>query len=100
MGGCPLRGRVHLTFPQKTSRPSAPSRFSRQVSHQEKVAVEELLTTLRTEDKIDGSAVKKQVEEFKENPQVGRSGAETGGPGEGGWRREVSRQNFVMGSGF
>lgn len=42
------------------------TRFSQQVSHQEKVAVEELLTTLRTEDKIDGSAVKKQVEELEE----------------------------------
>jgi aminopeptidase N len=40
--------------------------FSRSLSHQERTAVEQIITSLRQEDKVDGSALKKQVEELEE----------------------------------
>lgn len=40
--------------------------FSRSRSHQEQLEVERIITALRTEDKRDGSALKKQVEELRE----------------------------------
>ncbi len=40
--------------------------FGRTLSHQEHVAVERIVKALREEDKVDGSAVKKQVEELEE----------------------------------
>jgi aminopeptidase N len=40
--------------------------YGRRLSHQEQVFVERLVKALRAEDKVDGSAVKKQVEELQE----------------------------------
>ena len=40
--------------------------YGRTLSHQEQVSVERLVKALRAEDKVDGSAVKKQVEELQE----------------------------------
>ncbi len=42
------------------------SRYANRVSHQDKVALEDVIASLRSEDKVDGSAVKKQVEELQE----------------------------------
>ncbi len=39
--------------------------YARGRSHQERVAVEEIITGLRRDDKVDGSAVKKQVEDLQ-----------------------------------
>jgi aminopeptidase N len=40
--------------------------FSRGLAHQERVAVEKVIAKLRDEDKLDGSALKKQVEELRD----------------------------------
>jgi aminopeptidase N len=40
--------------------------FSRTLSHQDRVFVERLIKSVREEDKTDGSALKKQVEELRE----------------------------------
>jgi aminopeptidase N len=40
--------------------------FGRGLAHQERVEVERLIASLRDEDKLDGSALKKQIEELRE----------------------------------
>jgi len=40
--------------------------FSRSLAQQERVEVERVIASLRNEDKLDGSALKKQVEELRE----------------------------------
>lgn len=40
--------------------------YARGLSHQNEVAVEKIITALRDEDKLDGSALKKQVEDLRE----------------------------------
>ena len=42
------------------------TQFSQQLSHQDQVGLEEAIAALRSEDKVDGSAVKKQVEDLEE----------------------------------
>ena len=38
--------------------------FSRGLAHQDRVSVERIIKSLRQQDKVDGSALKKQVEEL------------------------------------
>ena len=40
--------------------------YSRNLSNQDQVIVEKIISALRNQDKVEGSAVKKQVEELRE----------------------------------
>ena len=40
--------------------------YSKTLSHQDKVEVQKMISGLRNTDKVDGSALKKQVEELRE----------------------------------
>lgn len=40
--------------------------YSQQIAHQDKIGVEKLIASLRQEDKVDDSALKKQVEDLQE----------------------------------
>ncbi len=55
------RGLVALKAPEAIPALEA---FARSRSHQERVTVDDLVKSLREEDKVDGSALKKQVEDL------------------------------------